>query len=39
MVAKKTYKVVPYNPKPHPMQYRIDEFRVLKSLVTGKRYE
>lgn len=24
-----------YQPKPHPMQHRIDEFRVVPSLVTG----
>ena len=29
----------PYKPEPHPMQHRIDEFRKLPSLVTGKRYE
>jgi len=24
-----------YKPKPHPMQYRINEFRAMPSLVTG----
>lgn len=27
----------PYNPKPHPMQHRIDEFRKVVSLVTGRK--
>jgi hypothetical protein len=27
----------PYVPTPHPMQYRIDEFRSIPSLVTGRR--
>ena len=25
----------PYKPLPHPMQHRIDEFRVIPSLFTG----
>lgn len=29
----------PYKPTPHPMQHRIDEFRSIPSLVTGRRYE
>ena len=27
----------PYYPKPHPMQYRIDEFRSVPSLITGRK--
>jgi len=26
-----------YLPKPHPMQHRIDEFRSIPSLVTGRK--
>jgi hypothetical protein len=29
----------PYKPTPHPMQHRIDEFRSIPSLVTGRRDE
>ena len=29
----------PYKPTPHPMQHRIDEFRLVPSLVTGRKYE
>lgn len=28
-----------YQPKPHPMQSRIDEFRKVPSLVTGVKYD
>jgi len=28
-----------YQPKPHPMQSRIDEFRRVPSLVTGAKYD
>jgi len=28
-----------YKPAPHPMQHRIDEFRKVPSLVTGRRYD
>jgi len=41
---KKEKKVVPvftfkpYNPKPHPMQHRIDDFRTIPSLWNGKGY-
>ena len=25
----------PYKPAPHPMQHRLDQFRVIPSMVTG----
>jgi hypothetical protein len=28
-----------YKPAPHPMHHRIDEFRNVPSLVTGRKYE
>jgi hypothetical protein len=27
----------PYEPKPHPMQHRVDSYRSVPSLVTGGR--
>ena len=29
----------PYKPEPHPMQDRLDQFRVIPSLVTGGKRE
>jgi len=31
--------VVPYKPAPHPMQYRLDEFRIIPSVWTGPKRE
>ena len=33
------FQLKDYKPTPHPMQHRIDEFRKLPSLITGRRYE
>ena len=27
----------PYKPEPHPMQHRLEQFRVIPSLVTGSK--
>ena len=29
----------PYKPTPHPMQHRVEQFRVIPSLVTGGKRE
>jgi hypothetical protein len=36
---EKLFNLKPYEPKPHPMQHRIDEFRKVPSLVTGARHD
>ena len=34
---EKFRQLKPYYPQPHPMQHKIDEFRSVPSLVTGRK--